>query len=162
MGKQMDTGKGTLRAAGIEEGAGRTQIRELLVFIREAILEVFIAALATYLVLLIMDKVKNGFASFFINMDVLLAVVLISGFLAMVAGGIAKGEGAAAIITAYKPLALLGLAVLGVSGTVVIYFGTSATGGALFWSLLLGGLILVILAAVLLLDGKAQRDGLVR
>jgi amino acid transporter len=154
-------GAGTTTSGAGDTGGikPRSQLRELLALLRDAIRDIFVAALVVYLVLLMLEWVKRGFASFFFNMDILLAVVLVTGIIALITGGASKVDDASRPVPWPRPVVFLGACALGVAGMVIIYFGTSATGGVLFWSLVTGGILIVVLTMLLLFNGEKTERG---
>jgi hypothetical protein len=135
----------------------RAWVIELLGLLRDAILDVFTASLLLYLLLVVLDRIKRGFASFFINLDVLLGIVVVAGVLAALTGGL-SARGPADRGSVPRRILIAGAVGLGVAGAIAIYAETSAHGWVRVVSSLAGGVIMTLLAWFLP-ERQAERDG---
>jgi len=114
-----------------------------------AITDVFLGALALYLILLVIEVFKRGSAAFFMNLNSVMWVVLGTGVLAVLTSGARKT--AASVVEgekAFLPDVLFAVA-LGVGAAVLILLAALRLGSA---SLLLSmgvGLILILIAPLI-------------
>ena len=98
-------------------------------FIREVNYEVFLVSLVLFLTVELVDHVRSGYVSFFFNIDIIFAVVLVTGAIALLAGGQpATREIERGLWEADEIVARLSVYCLGVVGTLLVVFGTSRMG----------------------------------
>jgi len=130
---------------------------EFLRFFRDVNRDVFIASLMVYLALIILDRVKKGFASYFFNMNSLLAVVVVTGALAVISGDTSSQWGVGDKKGVPGPIMIAGTIMMGILGALLIYIATPASGKEALWSAAGGGVAMALLAALLMRNGHRKR-----
>jgi uncharacterized membrane protein len=127
--------------------------RELFLFLRDAVRDIFAASLAVYLVTVILEIVRPGFASHFFNLNTLLAVIVVSGALAVLVGA-ACAESAAAPPAIPAGMAIPIALALGVVGALLILAAFPAGESGRLWSALGGGAAIGFLCLLMAGVGK--------
>jgi len=127
--------------------------REFLEFLRDIVQNIFEASLVLYLIFLLLETIKEGFISFFFNLNILLVVVLISGVIAVLVGKEeVEGEAQAQEFTLKDLVFILGLGLL---GTVLVWYKTADLGALSYLLSILSG-ILIVLLSVITLGGEEE------
>ena len=125
---------------------------QLLGFIRDSVRAAFIASLFSYLLLLLLDQVDKGFASFFFDMNILMWVVVLTGVATVLAAGLARASDEVRC-KAYPAWALLPAAGgLGVLGAILVFHAIPLYGWQRLLASSVGGLSMALLAGQLLRD----------
>ena len=166
MGSMVEKGKGA--GSPLTRGSARklgVPMRGPLLFLRGSSRDLFVASFLVYAVCVLMDKVSPGFASDFFDLDVLLLVVASTGAAAVLTSGAWGGGENTHRSAAWWtfPAAL----VLAVSGGVLIYASSPASGAGRTWSALGGGVATAVLFLLLWAerpsvgkeDAGAERSG---
>jgi len=124
-------------------------IRQLWRFLADSVRDVFIASFAVYLVLLVMDKVEKGWASFFLNLNTLLWLVVASGVLTALTGGFSRTADVVRRKAYPAWVKAACAAALGALGAVAIYAAIPAEGWEAVLSSLAGGCAIATMAWLL-------------
>ncbi|MDY6794624.1 MAG: hypothetical protein SWK76_04985 [Actinomycetota bacterium] len=152
----METGADDMasgpRDGGPAGGGLAYYLRGSLKFLLYINWNVFAASLNAYIVLIVLDKLKYGFASFFFNMNILLAVVVVTGCVAVLTSSLTRDRGTATTPALSWNKVCIAVVFLGVAGAIMIYFGSATTGATLIVSLVVGGVLIYVLALLLILD----------
>lgn len=61
----------------------RLKIKQMFRFLQDTLEDLFLASLIVYLIFMLLETLKKGFVSFFVNIGVIEVIVLISGALAL-------------------------------------------------------------------------------
>jgi hypothetical protein len=125
---------------------------ELALFTRDVSRDIFIAALLVYLVLVVLERLERGFASYFFELNILLVVVVATGGLAILSGAMSARRGAAESGRLSGRMMTAGAAALGAAGAALIYIATTADGWTALVSSLAGGCAVGVLAWLLVRD----------
>jgi hypothetical protein len=144
-------------AKSVDASRVRAWIVDLLSLLRDAVFDVFTATLLLYLLLVVLEKIKRGFVSFFFNLDIMLGIVVVAGALTALTGG-PWAKGLAGRGSVPRRILIAGAVGLGVAGAIAIYAETPAHGWARVVSSLAGGAAMGLLAWFLP-ERQAERDG---
>ncbi|MDI6821515.1 MAG: LytR C-terminal domain-containing protein [Actinomycetota bacterium] len=109
-------------------------------------------SLATYLILLLLETIKEGFVSFFFNLNILLVIVLVSGVIAALTSREEKEEVRHEVITLKELGFIIGLGIL---GAILIWYKTAGLGNLSRLLSFISG-ILIILLSILVLGGEKE------
>jgi len=127
--------------------------REILEFLRDLNQNIFEASLVLYLVFLLLEMIKEGYISFFFNLNILLVVVLISGVIAVLVGKEeVEEETQAQNVTLKDLIFILGLGIL---GTILVWYKTADLGALSYLLSIISG-ILIVLLSVITLGGEEE------
>lgn len=121
----------------------------LLRFLAEVVRDVFLASLLVYLVLLVLDRVEKGFASYFFDLDILLWIVLATGVLSAFSGW-ASHAAPGAERRPYPAWSVAACAAaLGILAAAAIYVAVPVSGTEALVATLAGGCLAGMLAWIL-------------
>jgi hypothetical protein len=147
-----------IRPGSTQRGKGRVFLMRLLGFFGGFIRDIFVASFLTYMVLLVLDEVKRGFASSFFNLDILLWLVVTTGVLTSLTGGLSRAAGRGRQET-FSALAMVVFVVgMGLLGSFFIYAATTASGWKAVASSVAGGCATAVLALLFAPSLSREQD----
>ncbi len=129
--------------------------RMLIELLRDVNQDIFSVSITLLLIFLLLEKIKEGFVSFFFNINILIVIVVVSGIITVL-----TGEEKAEEEPHGQKLALGDFAIvlgLGALGTVVVWYQTARVGEISYLISITSG-VLIILLSVLLLAANNRRS----
>ena len=132
----------------------KPKYRVLIELLRDVTQDVFSVSISLLLIFVLLETIKEGFISYFFNINNLIAIVVVSGVITVLAGEEKAEEEPQGQKLALKQSAIvLGLGVL---GTVLVWYQT-ARAGELAYLLAITSGVLIVLLSVLLLTASNRR-----
>lgn len=129
--------------------------RMFMGLVRDINQDIFGVSLSLLIILVLLETIKEGFVSFFFNINYLLVVVLASGVITVLAGEEKTGEEPRVQKPAFRDFAIV--IGLGVLGTVLVWYQTARVGEIAYLLSIISG-VLIVLLSVLLLAASNRRS----
>ncbi|MDP3941662.1 MAG: hypothetical protein Q8Q49_05130 [bacterium] len=115
--------------------------------------EFFQYSLTTYLLLLLAETLKEGFVSYFFNLNILLGIVIISGIvMAIMQTRMLEENPPKKMTSADLEYSLL----LAIGGGMLVYYKTKELGNIALLIAVLTAFIILLLSFLILLDGEEK------
>ena len=129
--------------------------RMLIELLRDVNQDIFGVSLSLYLIFVLLETIKEGFVSFFFNINYLLVIVLASGVITVLTGEEKAEEKPIVQKPAFKDFAIV--IGFGILGTVLVWYQTARAGEIAYLLSITSG-VLIVLLSVLLLAASNRRS----
>lgn len=128
--------------------------KEIIQFALETNQDFFTVMLITYLLLLLLEELKEGFVSYYLNLNIILGIVIASGIITVL-GSEDKLEKKPEGLTAKDYIWIF---VLGVIGAALIFYKTKDLGNLSYIISIISGTLIILLSILLLSEENSSSD----